>query len=381
MSDSPSAIVNGEVVRLAAEARTSLADFLRDNCNLTGLHLACEHGVCGACTVLVDQKPVRSCLVLAAQVDGCDVSTIEGLEEDELTQRLREAFTTHHALQCGFCTPGMLITARDIVRRLGAASERRIREELAGNLCRCTGYVGIVAAIAEVSALHPRPLTPTRRPERRSRPTSLASPAPNPDPGASQRASADSFADILPDWTPKNGDFSIRREFILNHPVEKVWDAFGRPELIAANLPGADILESDGDRIRGKIGVRMGPIQAHFVGEALYTRVRSAKRGVLVGGGRDRLSNSRVQGRLSFALAEVNPASTRVEVRLEFALIGPLAQFSRPALVEDFTSFVLEQFADNLSQTLAGRSVPARRRLKLGSVLLWGLRRLLRGPR
>ena len=379
MSDNPSAIVNGEVVSLAAEARTSLADFLRDNCDLTGLHLACEHGVCGACTVLVDQKPVRSCLVLAAQVDGSEVSTIEGLEEDELTRRLREAFTSHHALQCGFCTPGMLITARDIVTRLGAASERRIREELAGNLCRCTGYVGIVAAIAEVSALHPTPVTPTRRPERRSGPMSLAGPAANP--GASQRAGADSLADIRPDWTPKKGDFSIRREFILNHPIEKVWDAFARPELIAANLPGADILESDGDRIRGKVGVRMGPIHAHFVGEALYTRDHSGKRGMLVGSGRDRLSNSRVQGRLSFALVEVDPVSTRVEVRLEFALAGPLAQFSRPALVEDFTSFVLEQFADNLSQTLAGRSVPARRRLKLGSVLLWGLRRLLRGPR
>ncbi|MFG1370060.1 (2Fe-2S)-binding protein, partial [Xanthobacter tagetidis] len=125
------------------EPRTSLADFLRDACGLTGTHLGCEHGVCGACTVLLDGAPVRGCLTYAVQADDRAVETVEGFADDAIVADLRTAFSRHHALQCGFCTPGMLVTAQDIVRRLGAVDEARIREELSGNLCRCTGYAGI----------------------------------------------------------------------------------------------------------------------------------------------------------------------------------------------------------------------------------------------
>jgi aerobic-type carbon monoxide dehydrogenase small subunit (CoxS/CutS family)/carbon monoxide dehydrogenase subunit G len=124
---------------------------VRDELLLTGTHLGCEHGVCGACTLMLDGRPVRSCLTLAAACAGADVRTIEGFEDDSLMAALRRAFKRHHALQCGYCTPGMLVTAYDIVRRFPGASETRIRIELAGNLCRCTGYAGIVAAIAEVA--------------------------------------------------------------------------------------------------------------------------------------------------------------------------------------------------------------------------------------
>jgi carbon-monoxide dehydrogenase small subunit len=144
--------VNGREVAADVEPRTSLGDFLRDELRLTGTHLACEHGVCGSCTVQVDGAPVRACLQLAVAADGAEVRSIEGFDDDEVMAALRRAFTEKHGLQCGYCTPGMLVTARDIVLRLPAADEARIRNELAGNLCRCTGYQGIVDAIAQVLA-------------------------------------------------------------------------------------------------------------------------------------------------------------------------------------------------------------------------------------
>jgi len=142
--------INGRRVRAQVEPRTTLGDYLRDQERLTGLHLACEHGVCGACTVYVDAAPARSCVVLAASCDGADVRTIESFDDDETMAALRGAFSAEHGLQCGFCTPGMLMSAHDIVTRLPDADEARIRRELAGNLCRCTGYVGIVRAVRRV---------------------------------------------------------------------------------------------------------------------------------------------------------------------------------------------------------------------------------------
>ena len=144
--------VNGRPVTADVEPRTHLADFLREKELLTGTNLGCEHGVCGACTLEIDGAPARSCITYAAACDGASIRTIEGHDGDEVMEALREAFTRNHALQCGYCTPGMLATARDIVLRLPGADEARIRKELSGNLCRCTGYMGIVAAVREVLA-------------------------------------------------------------------------------------------------------------------------------------------------------------------------------------------------------------------------------------
>jgi carbon-monoxide dehydrogenase small subunit len=143
-------IVNGRPVTDSVEPRLSLADFVRERLQLTGTHLGCETGVCGACTVLIDNIPIRSCLVFAISLNGCEVRTIEGFDDDDVMYALRAAFSEDHALQCGFCTPGMLMTARDIVLRLPDAGEHEIRQELSGNLCRCTGYMGIVDAIQRV---------------------------------------------------------------------------------------------------------------------------------------------------------------------------------------------------------------------------------------
>jgi aerobic carbon-monoxide dehydrogenase small subunit len=140
--------VNGKAVVDDVPARLSLADWLRERRNLTGTHLGCEHGVCGACTILIDGEPARACLAFAVACDSREITTIEGFDSDPVMKALRDAFHRHHGLQCGFCTPGMLITARDIIRRNRAGSSQDIRNELAGNICRCTGYTNIVAAIA-----------------------------------------------------------------------------------------------------------------------------------------------------------------------------------------------------------------------------------------
>jgi len=142
--------VNSETVVAKVEPRTTLADFLREKQQLTGIHLGCEHGVCGACTILVDGEPARSCIIYAVSCDGADIQTIEGSNSDPVITALQEAFTAHHGLQCGYCTPAMLFTARDIVTRLPEADAERVRLELAGNICRCTGYAGIVRAIMAV---------------------------------------------------------------------------------------------------------------------------------------------------------------------------------------------------------------------------------------
>jgi aerobic-type carbon monoxide dehydrogenase small subunit (CoxS/CutS family) len=135
--------INGERFEREVEPRTLLSDFIRHDCGLTGTHVGCEHGVCGACTIHLDGVPVRACLLLAVQADGRSVTTVEGLEWGPL----QEAFNERHALQCGFCTPGILMTVQPLLRQLRGAEQ--IRDALAGNLCRCTGYVQIVEAVAQ----------------------------------------------------------------------------------------------------------------------------------------------------------------------------------------------------------------------------------------
>ena len=144
--------VNGTARSASVEPRLTLADYLREKCHLTGTHLGCEHGVCGACTVLLDGDAVRSCLVFAVQADGAEVTTIEGIggPDGELSP-VQEAFREHHGLQCGFCTPGFVVTATALLRDNPSPSDDEIRDGLSGNLCRCTGYQGILNAVRSCS--------------------------------------------------------------------------------------------------------------------------------------------------------------------------------------------------------------------------------------
>ena len=143
--------VNGRRYSETVEPRQLFSDFLRSRLGLTGTHVGCEHGVCGACTVRLDGVAARSCLLLAVQADGAEVVTVEGLARDGKLTRLQQAFHEHHALQCGFCTPGILVAAEDLLSRDGSPSREQIVDMLSGQLCRCTGYTSIVDAIVEVA--------------------------------------------------------------------------------------------------------------------------------------------------------------------------------------------------------------------------------------
>jgi carbon-monoxide dehydrogenase small subunit len=152
MKNQISLTVNGRLVEAEVEPRLHLADFLREHLNLTATHLGCEHGVCGACTVLADGKPIRACIALTVSMEGAEIRTLEGLQGDPLMETLKDAFQEKHGLQCGFCTPGMLVSALDLLRRRRDLDERAVRVAMSGNLCRCTGYQGIVRSIMAAAA-------------------------------------------------------------------------------------------------------------------------------------------------------------------------------------------------------------------------------------
>ncbi len=145
--------INGREYAGQAEPRKTLADFIREDCGLTGTHLGCEHGVCGACTILMNGETIRSCLLFAVQADGADLMTVEGLANGDRLHPIQHAYWEHHALQCGFCTPGFLMTTLTLLRDTPHPTERQIREGIAGNLCRCTGYQNIVKAVAAAAEM------------------------------------------------------------------------------------------------------------------------------------------------------------------------------------------------------------------------------------
>ena len=377
--------INGRSVQGSPEARVHLGDFLRESQNLTGTHLGCEHGVCGACTVLVDGAPVRSCITFAVACDQQNVTTIEGFDEDELMRRLRKSFSVHHGLQCGYCTPGMLITARDIVLRHPDADEARIRLELSGNLCRCTGYMGIVAAIQAVIAdLKVHPLAADAGVSRASaQPACVAAPQ-----GAfetftaergEQQAIVSSPAAVAaadePAEAKRKGWTAIDDSFVVPFPLERVWAFMEDLPSVTACLPGAELTEHTGDTVKGKIAIKFGPMSANFAGAARLERDAARHRAVMRGAGQDNISRSRANGDVTYSLtSEAGGAQTRVAVTLEYMLQGPLAQFSRSGLVKDFVRRMIADFGARITAQLGGQAVPeaAASRFNAGS-LVWSV--------
>jgi aerobic carbon-monoxide dehydrogenase small subunit len=360
-----SLIVNGKRVSAAVEPRTNLADFLRERLNLTGTHLGCEHGVCGACTVLVDGVPARSCIAYALCCEGAEVTTIEGLDEDEITRELRAAFTREHALQCGYCTPGMLVSARDLVVRLPDADEQQIRIAMSGNLCRCTGYVGIVRAVQmTIAERRARGIAPVQGGGRTALGPVGSGHAHATAADAKSRAapeahgSAPAGADMAgpsfdPNWQPQA---SFEQNFTVHHPLAKVWDFFGRIDEVATCLPGASIKHASSDRATGQIRVKLGPIAAEFRGVAQIERDERTHSGRIQGAGSDARTSSATRGDLRYTLVALDEASTRVDVTIGYRLTGMLAQFGRAGLVQDLAARLTAAFAQNVEVRLSGRT-------------------------
>jgi aerobic carbon-monoxide dehydrogenase small subunit len=358
--------VNQRAVQVSAEPRTNLADFVREKLDLTGTHLGCEHGVCGACTVLLDGVPARSCITYAVACEGAEVTTIEGLDEDAVTVELRAAFTREHALQCGYCTPGMLVSARDLVLRLPQADERLIRVGLSGNLCRCTGYVGIVRAVQSViEARRARNIAPEPGGGRKilgpvGSGHSLRGGADPAEPMRlveNERTSpvADSSVDSIPNFTPGT---VLEQQFNVAHPPERVFAMFDDIAAIAACLPGASLTAPPKpERVEGEIRVRIGPIAATFSGVARVERSPGDMSGRIVGIGNDRRSRSATQGEIRYSLLPIEQgAATRVDLSIGYTLTGMLAQVGRPGLVRDLAARLIAEFAGNLDRRLSSTS-------------------------
>jgi aerobic carbon-monoxide dehydrogenase small subunit len=361
--------VNGKRIDTMVEARTHLGDFLREQLRLTGTHLGCEHGVCGACTVLLNDKPIRSCITFAVACDGGDIRTIESFAKDDLMNRLREAFSREHGLQCGFCTAGMLITARDICIRKPGASEEKVRIELSGNLCRCTGYVGIVNAVKAVAAeqVLAAQATPNIKPQAtlsRSTPMPAFVPAARQDGGR-----------VIAEKTVVRGTdegMLIEEAIEVDVPVQAVWKALGDIPTAASCLPGAEILEHDARSAKGRISVKFGPMRAAFTGAATIERNDNDMTGSIRGAGIDSLSKTRAKGHLTYRVSSAaQKERTRIEIQLRYNLVGPLAQFSRSGLVKDFAQRLMVEFAKNLNERITRPEAPRRQaELRAGALFL-----------
>ena len=423
--------VNGEPCSADVAGRTQLAELLRDHLHLTGTHLGCEHGVCGACTVLVDGQPIRSCITYAQACEGANVVTVEGLGGDPTGRALREAFARHHALQCGFCTPGMLIAAWDIVTRLAATDEAEIRQELSGNLCRCTGYMGIVAAVRDVARQHRGAATagadastsletvpasdgivaaegataPGGEPSRRhavpagdgtvpaaagddERGASAAAPAAlafepfEVDPihlADAEAAAAGAPGTTARPMTQADGWTLIEREFVIGHPVDALWALFEDVPRVAECLPGVHVESAEADRFAGRAEIRFGPIAAAFRGEGTREIDAERRTGVVAGHGSDRRGHASLDAELRYVMSGEDASDsgprTRVGLAIRFRIQGGLAQFNRGDLVESFADVMLAEFAGNCERRLAGKQARAAAGAS-GFALLWRMIRV-----
>jgi carbon-monoxide dehydrogenase small subunit len=353
--------VNARDVKASVEPRTHLADFLRDHLNLTGTHLGCEHGVCGACTLLIDDMPARSCITFANACDGARITTIEGLDDDDIATELRAAFTREHALQCGYCTPGMLISARDLVLRLDAADERAIRVGLSGNLCRCTGYVGIVRAVRSViEARRERGIRPVPGAGRAAlgpvgsgNGAGVAHPGTPRQPANAAPQERISGKAAIPDFEP---DKVFDERFTIAAPSDRVFAMFGDITQIAACIPGVSLTgRPTPEYVEGLIRVKLGPISAGFRGAARIEREPDTMSGRIVGTGNDQGTRSSTQGEIRYRVVPINSGTaTRVELSIGYTLQGMLAQIARERLVQDLAVRLTADFARNLERQLSG---------------------------
>jgi aerobic-type carbon monoxide dehydrogenase small subunit (CoxS/CutS family)/carbon monoxide dehydrogenase subunit G len=330
--------VNGSEVAVRVPPRIHLADVLREQLGLTGTHLGCEHGVCGMCTVLVNGAAARACLLFAVQCEGAEILTVEGLGSQEDQHPLQEAFSAHHGLQCGFCTPGMLMSSYDLLADGTDVAPEDLPVEMSGVLCRCTGYRGILAAVADVAAEHPDGLPAPRNCRPR---TIIGRGAEHPVRGYEAPSTRIHSRPIeLPTGAP-SATVDVRTELAVR--VDAVWEVLDDFHRLAACLPGAELVEVLGDdRYRGRATVALGPVKLAFDGLAHVVEREGHRMRVLAQGADAGGSSTQADIRLR---AEPTPeGGTILQADAALFLSGRIAQFGR-ALAGDVSRRMFEQFA------------------------------------
>lgn len=386
--------VNGEPAEVVAEARNSLADVLRGDLRLTGTHLGCEQGACGACTVLIDGVPARSCIGSVAALDGANVRTIEGMDDDPVMEELRQAFRRHHGLQCGFCTPGMLIMARDLVLRMPQATKNEIRLVMSGNLCRCTGYQGIVNAIHSVM-------------QARGGGSADAPQPPGTGPVGGDHLSAEDDCAVqaavkleVPEAPAEADDASaeglsarraegeaplepsVHHGFALGFPRDQVAERFRDVPFMIACIPGARLKKAhDSGVFEVQFKASMGPISAEFAGVAEAEWNTDATEGTIHGRGQDKCSATSARGEMVYELSDAGGGGTQVDVHIGYALSGALGQFARGVIVNQFVALIVDQFAANFERNMQGGTMvhapPEAGELRMGRNIIQVLKIML----
>ncbi len=370
--------VNGTEVTLEVEPRLTLADALRHRLGLTGTHLGCEHGVCGACTVLVDGAAARSCLLFCVQADGAEITTVEALGTVDDMHPLQQAFRHRHGLQCGFCTPGFLISAYELLRdgNAGLDDERYLREQLSGVLCRCTGYAGIVEAVREVAAAHPRGVPPPKRlgvpiTVLRSVPPSgeehaLAVASSEPPATAAARQSSEL---AIPQGRPNE---AIEVTTTISPAPEETWKLLSDFKSMSRCMPGVELdSEEAQDTYSGHVRVHLGPMRLDFAGGArVLERDAERRRLRAVASGRD-ASGSGVQADVVLRADAAGSGGTSLAAEAKLYLSGRAAQFGR-SLAGDVSRQLFAEFGKCVERTLITGEAAQPRRLA-GAALGWRL--------
>jgi aerobic-type carbon monoxide dehydrogenase small subunit (CoxS/CutS family)/carbon monoxide dehydrogenase subunit G len=352
--------VNGTAVEIRVPARMHLADALRMHLGLSGTHLGCEHGVCGMCTVLIDGDAARACLVFAVQAEGSDVVTVEGLGTQDEQHPLQQAFSHHHALQCGFCTPGFLMSCYDLLTHSpDGVDPETLPEELSGVLCRCTGYRGILAAVADVAEAHPdgvpAPLNCAPRTLVGRSGAAQATPA-----GWNEAPVGDAAEQTPAELTRPTGTPTLTVQVTrqLTSPVDDVWAVLDDVDRLARCLPGAELTADLGDdRYRGRAKVSLGPVRLAFEGLAQITeRDAAGHRLALLAQGADSGGN-RTAAEITLRVTATPEGPTELQADAAVFLSGRIAQFGR-ALAGDVSQRLFEQFADAVDETARTGTAP-----------------------
>lgn len=367
--------VNGQPVSIEVTPRLTLADALRDQLGQTGTHIGCEHGVCGMCTVLVDGEAARSCLLLACQLEGAQILSVESLGTQNDLHPLQQAFSTHHGLQCGFCTPGMLMSAYDLLTHNPQIAPGDIAKEMSGVLCRCTGYKGILDAVEEVATTYPQGI-----PEPKN--CSGEAILPRFSRQGESLAEADSAAmtsgvvsDIrLPETQPT---VSVEVAHAIDVDRDSLWAVLQDTRKVALCLPGAELTQDLGnDSYRGRVQVALGPIRLSFVGDVHITERNESSYSLRgLGQGADKGGGS-VQAEISLNI-EPHGSGSNLRARGNLYMSGRIAQFGR-SLADDVSRNMFQSFAESLAAMARGEDPQEPQELRPRKILAMMIRSRIR---
>ncbi|GGR69356.1 carbon-monoxide dehydrogenase small subunit [Nocardioides luteus] len=347
--------VNGTEVALSLPARVTLSDALRDHLGLTGTHVGCEHGICGMCTVLVDGDAARACLLFAVQLDGAEITTVEGLGWPDELHPLQESFGRHHGLQCGFCTPGFLMSSYDLLTHEPEVQRDDLSTELSGVLCRCTGYRNIIDAVDDVAQAHRGALPGPGNCGQRTLVgrTSATTPA---------AVAAESDVEEEPTERPEEIELPAGAPTIhidvtsqLASGPDEVAHVFGDIRLLARCLPGAELTDELGaDWYRGRARIALGPMRMAFTGIA-HIEEQTADRIVMRAQGKD--TGGGAQARIVMSATAVEGGGTALRAEASVFLTGRIAGFGR-SLAGDVSRRMFEEFARAVDRAAAGEEEP-----------------------